>query len=145
MQKTDTSIIKTQDELPLPQDRPKFKTIKELFESMPLGLTPKIAEGMDTVIQFYLTGKEPIDGFFTIKDSTCIYEEGSHPNPTTTIHVDSELWLGISNQEVSGEKAFINQQYTAEGDMSILLIFDKLFSLEEDEEQIKLPAYTLKI
>jgi len=58
------------------------------------------------------------------------------------VHSDSELWLGISNQKISGEKAFLNQEYTVEADVTILLKFDQLFSLEVDEEQAKLPAYT---
>jgi len=141
MQKTDTSTSDNQNDAHISQDRPKFKTIKELFDSMPLGLNRTAAEGLDTVIQFQITGKEPTNGFFTIRNNTCTYREGTHSDPATTIHSDSELWLAISNQEVAGEKAFINQQYTAEGDMGILLKFDQLFSLATGEEQTKLPAY----
>lgn len=141
MQKSDTPLQTNKEEKPVSQERPKFKTIKELFQSMPLGLNPEAAANMDTVIQFRLSGKEPIDGVFTIKDSTCTFEEGLHSDPTTIIHADSEIWLGISNQEISGEKAFINQQYTVEGDMTILLKLNQLFSLSSDEEQEKIPPY----
>ena len=141
MQKTDASKITSQNKEGMSQDRPKFETIKELFQSMPLGLNRTLAENMDTVIQFNLSGQEPTNGYFIIKNGTCTYDRGSHPNPTTTINADSNLWLSISNRETSGEKAFINKQYTAEGDMTILLKFDQLFSLPGDEEQVKIPAY----
>ena len=58
MQKTETSTS-DQNETRVSQERPKFKTIKELFESMPLGLNRTAAEGLDTVIQFHLSGTVP--------------------------------------------------------------------------------------
>ncbi|MBW2563138.1 MAG: NAD(P)H-dependent oxidoreductase [Deltaproteobacteria bacterium] len=112
-----------------------FKSIKELFEAMPYGLNKKLANGIDTIIQFYLTGDEPIDGYLTIKDLECTYTEGIHPNPKTTIRADSNLWLAISNNEVSGDRAFINKEYTADGDMTILLKLSELFAPPSEAEE----------
>jgi putative NADPH-quinone reductase/putative sterol carrier protein len=113
-----------------------FKSIKELFEAMPHGLNKKRAKGIDTIIQFHLTGEEPTEGYLTIKDLECTYTKGIHPNPKTTITSDSRLWLAISNNEVSGDQAFINKEYTADGDMTILLKLSDLFapSAETKEE-----------
>jgi len=118
-----------------------FKSIKELFEAMPHGLNKKLAKGIDTIIQFHLTGEESTEGYLTIKDLQCTYTEGIHPNPKTTITSESKLWLAISNNEVSGEQAFINKKYTADGDMGILLKLGDLFapSVEAEEETIKEP------
>ena len=113
-----------------------FKSIKELFSAMPYGLNKKLAKGVDSIIQFNLTGAEPVDGYLTIKDLKCIYTKGIHPNPTTTIMADSRLWLAISNNEVSGDKAFINKEYTVDGDMSILLKFSELFASSSEDEKI---------
>ncbi len=113
-----------------------FQSIKELFEAMPHGLNKKLAKGIDTVIQFYLTGDEPADGYLIIKNLECSYVNGVHPDPKTTIRADSKLWLAISNNEISGDKAFINKEYTVDGDMSILLNFNDLFApVSEDEEK----------
>ena len=118
-------------------ERLHFKSIKELFEAMPHGLNKKLAKGIDTIVQFHLTGQEPTDGYLTIKDLECTYTEGIHPNPKTTIQSDSKLWLAISNNEVSGDQAFINREYTADGDMTILLKLSDLFAPpgEAEEEQ----------
>jgi len=119
-------------------ERLHFKSIKELFEAMPHGLNKKLAKDVDTIIQFHLTGEEPTDGYLAIKDLKCTYTEGIHPNPKTTIKSDSTLWLAISNDEVSGDQAYINKKYTADGDMTILLKLSDLFSLSsEDEEDAK--------
>ncbi|MEA3231378.1 MAG: NAD(P)H-dependent oxidoreductase, partial [Thermodesulfobacteriota bacterium] len=115
-----------------------FESIKELFEAMPHGINKKIAKGIDTIIQFHLTGEEPTDGYLTIKNLKCTYAEGVHPNPKTTIESDSKLWLSISNKEVSGDQAYINKKYTADGDITILLKLSELFSPSSDaEEKVK--------
>jgi putative NADPH-quinone reductase/putative sterol carrier protein len=115
-----------------------FKSVKELFEAMPHGLNKKLAKGIDTIIQFHLTGEEPTEGYLTIKDLQCAYTEGIHPNPKTTITSDSKLWIAISNNEVSGDQAFINKEYTADGDMTILLKLSDLFApSDETKEEAK--------
>jgi len=116
-----------------------FQSVKELFETMPYGLNKKRAQGIDTIVQFHLTGKEPTDGYLSIKDLQCTYTKGISTDAKTVIKADSELWLGISNNEISGDQAYINKKYTAEGDMSILLKLSDLFapSIDEDEEKSK--------
>jgi putative NADPH-quinone reductase/putative sterol carrier protein len=122
-----------------------FKSIKELFEAMPYGLNQNLAKGIDTIIQFHLTGEEPTDGYLTIKELECTYTEGTHQNPKTTIKSDSKLWLAISNNEVSGDQAFINKEYTADGDMTILLKLSELFApSSEAEEEVKQKTKAIK-
>ncbi len=104
-----------------------FQSVEDLFASMPFGLNKENAKDENTVVQFYLTGKEPTIGYFIISNQKCTYEEGEHPNPKTTIKSDSELWLKISNNEVSGEKAFINKEYQIEGDATLMLNFASYF------------------
>ncbi len=104
-----------------------FQSVKDLFASMPFGLNKENAKEVNTVVQFYLTGKEPTTGHLIISNQKCTYEAGEHPNPKTIIKSDSELWLKISNNEVSGDKAFINNEYQIEGDASLMLNFASYF------------------
>jgi len=110
-----------------------FSSIKELFEAMPLGLNKKRSAGVDALIQFMLTGKEPANGYMEIKNQKCTYTDGIHKNPKTIIKCDSELWLKISNNEVSGDLAFMKKEYEVQGDMSVLLDLNRLFSNEKEE------------
>ncbi len=114
-----------------------FKSIKDLFASMPFGLNKENAKGINTVVQFFLTGEEPTIGYFIFKDQKCTYTEGEHANPKTIIKCDSKLWLQISNNEVSGDKAFINKEYEVEGDAGILLIFASLFAPPQASKKSK--------
>ena len=119
-------------------ERLHFESIKDLFEAMPFGLNKGLAEGIDTIIQFHLTGEEPTDGYLTIKAVKCTYTDGTHPEPKTTIRADSKLWLAISNNEISGDQAYINKEYTVDGDMTILLKLGDLFApSSETEEDVK--------
>jgi len=117
------------------RDPIQFQSIKNLFQMMPFGMNKTKASGIDTVVQFRMTGEETVDGYFTIKDQTCSYTEGIHPNPATVINTPSKLWLDISNGKESGEKAFINKWYTVEGDFEILLKFQELFSNADESAQ----------
>ncbi|MCK5050265.1 MAG: NAD(P)H-dependent oxidoreductase [Candidatus Cloacimonetes bacterium] len=121
-----------------------FTSIKKLFQAMPYGLNAKKAEGLDELIQFKLSGKEPTNGYLQIKNKECTYTEGIAENPKTTIISNSELWLKISNNEVSGDAAFMNKEYSVEGDASILLNLGSLFSPENDQPapEIKQPVNT---
>ena len=115
-----------------------FQSIKDMFEAMPYGLNKGLAEGLDAIIQFHLTGEEPTDGYLIIKNLECTYTEGTHPNPKTTIRADSKLWLAISNNEISGDQAYMNKKYTVDGDMTILLKLGELFGpTSEPEEDVK--------
>jgi multimeric flavodoxin WrbA/putative sterol carrier protein len=105
-----------------------FNNADEMFAAMPLGLNKKRAKGIDTIVQFCLSGDDGLDGYLTIKDQKCTFTKGIHPKPNTTIKADAKLWLGISNKEIDGEEASINKKYSVEGDLTIFKYFLGLFS-----------------
>jgi putative sterol carrier protein len=104
-----------------------FSSVRDAFEAMPYGLNKKLSKGIDTVIQFELTGKEATTGHLIIKNQRCVFEQGAHPDPVTTIKADSEIWLDIINNKMSGDKAFLNNLFEVKGDATILLLFSDLF------------------
>jgi multimeric flavodoxin WrbA/putative sterol carrier protein len=125
----------------------KFNSIKDLFTAMPFGLNKRKAKGVNTVIQFFLTGKEPAIGHLIISNQKCTYNEGEHPSPKTTIYCDSQLWLAIANNKVSGDKALINNEYQIEGDATIMLQFADMFApptKSTKKEKIKPVTYDYK-
>ncbi len=121
----------------IPAERIKFDTVKEMFQTMPLGLNKARAKEINTIIQFNLSGDEDITGYLTIKDQQCTYTDGVSENPDTTIISDSKLWLGISNGDIDGNKAYLNKEYTVMGEAEILLQLDKLFAPPEQRKITK--------
>ncbi len=126
-------------------DQMTFETVKDLFEAMPFGLNKEKAVGVDSLIQFFLTGDEPTEGHLEIKDLKCTFTDGIHPNPKTTIHADSKLWLGISNNYISGSKALMNNEYQVEGDAGILLKLSTMFAPSKKEEKKTKPMIQNKV
>jgi len=55
-----------------------FQSVKDLFASMPFGLNKENAKSINTVVQFFLTGKEPTIGHLIISEQKCTYTEGEH-------------------------------------------------------------------
>ena len=105
-----------------------FSSLAEATEAMPFGLNKKLSKGIDTIVQFELTGDESGIAHLVIKNQKCEFIQEPHPNPATVIKSDSKLWLDITNNVVSGDYAFINDMYEIEGDASIMLVFADLFA-----------------
>jgi len=105
-----------------------FSSLEEATEAMPFGLNKKLSKGIDTIVQFELSGDEPGIAHLVIKNQKCEFIQEPHPNPATVIKSDSKLWLDITNNVVSGDYAFINDMYEIEGDASIMLVFADMFA-----------------
>ena len=77
---------------------------------------------------FRTGGDEPGQYYLRIAEGECAAFEGTHPEPTLTIHTPSEVWLRISRGELDGAQAMMSGQYSVEGNLGLLMRFDKLFS-----------------
>ena len=112
--------------------RIQFDSVAEMFKTMPYGVNPRRAEGVDITIQFNMSGKEEITGYLQVKDQICTFTEGTHPNPTTEVTSDSEVWLGITNGTINGEEALLAGRYQMTGDVNIM---NRLHSLFQDDDE----------
>ena len=101
--------------------------IRLILGGMAVGLNPEEAGNLRATIQFDISGKQPGQWHFEIKDGNCAFKEGKVDNPTLTIHSPSEIWLAISFGELDGAQAFMQKKYTAEGDFQLLMRLKNLF------------------
>lgn len=111
-----------------PGERIIFTSLAEAGEAMPFGLSKELSKGLNTVVQFELTGEEAGTAHVIIKNQKCEFKQEAHPNPNTIIRADSEIWLDVINNKLPGDKAFLNRMFEVEGDATILLIFADLFA-----------------
>ena len=109
-----------------------FPSCKEAMEAMPYGLNKMKAQGVEAIVQFHFTGEEEFNGFLVIENQECRFTEGVHPAPKTTIKVPSEIWLKVTNGQLSGAEAYLNGHYLVEGDQTILLKIEDLFQKSPD-------------
>jgi len=113
---------------PLPAPAAEPTTLQELIAGMPLAFNAQAAGDLQAVIQFDVGGEEPGQYYLRIAKGQCAAFEGEHPNPSLTIHTPSEIWIAISCGELDGTQAVMQGKYTVEGDLSLLIRFNDLFS-----------------
>jgi putative sterol carrier protein len=85
------------------------------------------AGDLEATIQFEVIGKQPGNWYFLIEDGRCTLKEGKVDSPTLTIKTPSEIWLAIANKEMDGQQAFMEGEYTGQGDMGLLMRMKSLF------------------
>ena len=103
-------------------------TLQELITGMPSAFNAQSAGDLQAVIQFDVSGEEPGQYYLRIAKGKCAAFEGKHPHPMLTIHTPSEVWIAIIRGELNGTQAMMQRKYTVEGNLSLLIRFNDLFS-----------------
>jgi len=103
----------------------------ETAETAILGMTmmfdAKAAGDARATIQFRVSGDDSGDYWLRVADGACEGFEGQAPSADLTINTPSEVWLRIARGELDAAQALLDQQYSIEGDSSILLHFGEWF------------------
>jgi len=100
---------------------------RETLKMMPLGFDPKAAQATEAVYQFDVTGEDAFQAYLKISGGTCRYYEGSAEAPGVVIRTPGEVWMAIAKGDLDGQQAFMRGDYTAEGDLSLLIQLRALF------------------
>lgn len=103
--------------------------IRDLFGQIPQSFNQEAAEGIDAVFQFDITGNGGGNWSITIADKTCAVKEGKHSQPTVTLTMSTETWLGIINREIIPFEAFMKGVLKVSGDMMMAQRVPELFNL----------------
>lgn len=111
--------------------KPRMKTCRQKTESLYHYFQPQKAKDMNAVIQVNVKGDEKFEGFITIKDGECTYNNGVHDDPNVTIFVESNVWEDILDGRYSTQKAFMIGQLKVRGNFILLSKFDQLFKMNE--------------
>lgn len=106
-------------------------TCCQIIAGMPIAFNAEAAEDLTAGIYFKVRGEEPGDYYLEISGGTCTFHEGAPASATLTIETPSEVWVAIATGELDGQQAFMEQKYTASGDMSLLMRLNGLFSAGE--------------
>jgi putative sterol carrier protein len=95
---------------------------------MPLAFNAHVAGDLEATIQFRLSGEGGGAGYLEIGAGRCVFHGGEAEDPTLVIESPAEVWTAVSRGEKNGARAFLDGAYRADGDLSVLLELDKLFS-----------------
>ncbi|MBU1276420.1 MAG: NAD(P)H-dependent oxidoreductase [Proteobacteria bacterium] len=103
-------------------------TCQELLEMMPLGFNPDEAGDLKASVQFEISGGEEFVAHLDIGGGKCVFASGPVDNPSLVIKSPAEVWLAVSQGRLDGQAAFMSGKYQTQGDITLLMRFNKLFS-----------------
>jgi putative sterol carrier protein len=109
-----------------------MRSLSQTLEGMCLGFDPSAASGLVAEIQFEVSGDEPGTYHLRIDHGKCTFHPARAESPTLVIRTPSEVWLRISQGELSGRDALLQGLYEVEGDPGLLMRMDSLFPRSDE-------------
>ena len=106
---------------------PRPDTIDSYIDLMRLGFNPAAAKGLNARIQFNFTGDCRGSCFLEIAEETLNAQKGKVNQPDLIVNSPFEIWMDIIIGKAEGQQLFLDQKYTVEGDLELLMQMQQLF------------------
>ena len=104
-------------------------TVKEMVYNHEKAFLPDVAEGVDAVIQYRLTGEEAGDYIITIKDGVCSVSEGIAESPTMTLTADARDFGDVLLGKANGMQYFMQGKLKLSGDLNLAMKLTSFFKM----------------
>jgi putative sterol carrier protein len=102
--------------------------VKEIFSQMPANINADAAKGMNSVIQFNLSGDGGGNYYVEIKEGTANVQEGTHPSPNMTMTLSASDYVDLIMGKLNGQMAFMSGKLKIAGDMGLAMKMQTLFN-----------------
>ena len=106
---------------------PRPDSIESFMLIMGMAFNRDAARDTRAVIQFLFSGEVEGACHFDIDNGTIIPSAGRADRPTLTIETPFAVWMDIVTGKADGQNLFMSQKYKVDGDMELLMRFDRLF------------------
>jgi len=106
---------------------PRPNSISSYLELMKMGFNPGSAGGLEATLQFNFRGEKQGSCFLSISDGSITAGQATVDRPDLTVNAPFEVWMDILTGKADGQQMFLEQKYTAEGDLALLMRMDQLF------------------
>jgi len=101
--------------------------VKAIFDAMPSTINADAAKGMNSTIQFNLTGDGGGNYFVEIKDGAANVSEGTAPSPNMTMTLAAPDYVDLISGKLNGQMAFMSGKLKIAGDMGLAMKMQTLF------------------
>jgi len=101
--------------------------IKAIFDAMPSQINADAAKGMNSTIQFKLTGDGGGDYYVEIKDGAANVSQGTHASPNMTMTLAAQDYVDLIGGKLNGQMAFMSGKLKIAGDMGLAMKMQTLF------------------
>ncbi len=106
---------------------PRPESIETFLPVMRMGFNPSKTGDVKAVIQFNFSGAVKGHCYLAIEHSSLKAETGPAKKPDLTIDTPFELWMDILTGKADGQQMFMEQKYTASGNLELLIKFREFF------------------
>jgi putative sterol carrier protein len=104
-------------------------TVQELMNRMPRAFRPDAAAGVNTVLQYHLTGDEGGDWIVTIQDGQCSVVEGVAENPNMTLSANAQDYKDVITGKTNAMQAFMTGKVKLAGDLALAMKLPNFFQM----------------
>jgi putative sterol carrier protein len=104
-------------------------TVKQMIYNHEKAFQPEVAEGVNAVIQYRLTGEEGGDYIITIQDGKCTVAEGIADNPTMTLTADGRDFGDVLMGKANGMQYFMMGKLKLAGDLNLAMKLTTFFKM----------------
>ena len=102
-------------------------TPQEIFDQMGPNINPDAAKGMNSTIQFNLSGDNGGQWYVTIKDGKAEVSKGTAPSPNMTLSMSAQDYVDMTLGKLNGQMAFMSGKLKIAGDMGLAMKMQSLF------------------
>jgi len=102
-------------------------SMEDFMMILPMGFNAEAAGETRATLQFNFEGDVQGACHFDIRDGKIEAKKGPAENASMTINSPFELWVDIMAGKADGQQMFMEQKYTVDGDLNLLLRMDEFF------------------
>lgn len=106
---------------------PRADSIESFMVILPMGFNVEKAGDTKATLQFNFAGEVQGVCHFDISDRKIQAGAGAVDNASLTINTPFELWMDIMTGKADGQQMFMEQKYTVDGDLELLLRMNEFF------------------
>jgi putative sterol carrier protein len=104
-------------------------TVGDLMERMPKAFRPEAAQGVDTILQYNLSGEEGGNWYVIIKDGQCVVHPGVHESPKMTLSANAKDYKDVITGKTNAMQAFMTGKIKLAGDMAMAMKLPNFFKM----------------
>jgi putative sterol carrier protein len=103
--------------------------INDMYDKMKADFNPDKADGLNTVVQFLLTGDTEVQYYVHIHDQTADITEGQSDDATTTFIANAQDYADIVYGRTNAMQSFMQGKLKVKGDMGLAMKLQSVFGL----------------
>jgi len=111
---------------------PRPDSLETFVMIMPMGFNASGAGDTRAVLQFNFSGEVEGSCHFKIENGKIEAKQGATEKPNLTIESPFDIWMDIMTGKADGQQMFMQQKYSAVGDLSLLIRMKDMFGRQSE-------------